>query len=48
MVIVVKNLLFNAGDIRDAGLIYGSGRYLRGGHENTLQYCLETPTDRGT
>ena len=45
---MVKNLLANAGDIRDAGLISGSGRCLGGGHGNPLQYsCLENPMDRG-
>ena len=38
----------NAGDVRDAGSIPGSGRSPRGGHGNRLQYsCLENPTDRG-
>ena len=38
----------NAGDIRDGGLISGSGRSTGGGHGNPLQYfCLENPTDRG-
>ena len=46
--LVVKNLPANAGDVRDAGLISGSGRPPRGGHGNPLQYsCLENPTDRG-
>jgi len=45
---VVKNLPANAGDIRDAGLIPGSGRSPRGGNGNPLQYsCLENPMDRG-
>ena len=45
---VVKNLPANTGDIRDAGLIPGSGRSHGGGHGNPLQYsCLENPTDRG-
>ena len=45
---VVKNPPTNAGDIRDAGLIPGSGRSPRGGHDNPLQYsCLENPIDRG-
>ena len=49
VVLVVKNLLANAGDVRDAGSIPGSGRYSRGGHGNPLQYsCLENPMDRGT
>ena len=40
----VKNLPANAGDIRDAGLIPGSGRSPGGGHGNPLQYsCLENP-----
>ena len=39
---MVKNPLGNAGDIRDTGLILGSGRSPRGGHGNPLQYsCLE-------
>ena len=38
----------NAGDIRDAGLIPGSGRYPGRGHGTPLQYsCLENPMDRG-
>ena len=44
VVLVVKNLPVNAGDIRDAGLIPGSGRFPGGGHGNPLQYsCLEDP-----
>ena len=32
----------NAGDIKDTGLIPGSGRSPGGGHDNPLQYsCLE-------
>ena len=43
-----KNLPANAGDIRDAGSIPGSGRSPGGGHDNPLQYsCLENPMDRG-
>ena len=46
--LVVKNPLANAGDIRDTGLIPGSGRSSGGGHGNPLQYsCLENPMDRG-
>ena len=42
MVLVVKNLPSNAGDVRDMGLISGSGRSPRGGHGNPVQYsCLE-------
>ena len=45
---MVKNLPANSGDIRDAYLIPGSGRYPEGGPGNSLQYsCLENPMDRG-
>ena len=48
MALVVKNVLANAGDVRDAGSILRSGRSLGGGHGNPLQYyCLENPMDRG-
>ena len=48
MVLVVKNAPANAGDIRDMGLIPGSGRSPGEGLGNLLQYsCLENPTDRG-
>ena len=44
----VKNLPANAGDIRDAGLILGSGRSPGRGYGNPLQYSfLENPMDRG-
>ena len=47
-----KNLPANAGDsgdVRDMGLIPGSGRPPGGGHGYPLQYsCLEYPMDRGT
>ena len=47
--LVVKNPLANAGDVRDAGLIPGSGRSPGGGPGNPFQYsCLENPMDRGT
>ena len=37
-----------AGDVRDTGLIPGSGRYPGEGNGYPLQYsCLENPTDRG-
>ena len=43
-----KNLPAKAGDIRDSGLVPGSGRSPGGGSGNPLQYsCLENPTDRG-
>ena len=46
--LVVKNLPFRAGDLRDMGLIPGSGRSLEEGNGNPLQYsCLENPMDRG-
>ena len=46
---MVKNPSTNAGDIRDAGLIPGSGRPPGGGHGNPPQYSfLKTPLDRGT
>ena len=48
MVLGVKNLPANAGDIRDMGLISGSGRSPGGGHGNPLQYsCLENPVNKG-
>ena len=44
---MVKNLSVNAGDLKDAGSIPGSGRSLGGGHGNPLQYsCLENPMHR--
>ena len=44
---VVKNLLPIVGDIRDVGLIPGSGRSPGEGNGNTLWYsCLENPMDR--
>ena len=49
VVLVVKNLPANAGDIRDSGLIPGSGRSPGGGQDDPLHYsCLENPIDRGT
>ena len=48
LVLVVKNLPANSGDIRDVGLIHGLGRSPGGGHGNPFQYsCLENPMDRG-
>ena len=45
---LVKNLPANTGDIRDLGLIPGSGRSPGRGHGNPLQYpCVENPMDRG-
>ena len=38
-----RNLLANAGDVRDIGSSLGSGRSPGGGRGNPLQYsCLET------
>ena len=46
--IVVKNPPANARDIRDIGLIPGSGRSSGLGNGNPLQYyCLENPMGRG-
>ena len=46
---MLKNLPANAGDIRDAGSIPGSGRSPGGGHGNLLQYShLKNLMDRGT
>ena len=44
---MVKNPPDNAGDVRDAGSIPGSGRPPEEGHGNPLQCsCLENPMDR--
>ena len=49
VVLMVKNLPANTGDIRDVGSIPGSGRSPGGGHGSPLQYsCLENPMDGGT
>ena len=48
VMLVVKSLSANAGDIRDVGLIPGSGRSPGGGNGNPFQYsCLKKPMDRG-
>ena len=44
MVLVVKNLFANAGDLRDEGSIPGSGRSPGKGHGNPL--LPENPMDR--
>ena len=45
---MVKSLSANVGDLRDAGLISGSGRSPRGEQGNPLQYsCLEDPMNPG-
>ena len=38
VVLVVKNLPVNPGDVRDVGSIPGLGRFPGGGHGNPLQY----------
>ena len=48
VVLVVKNLPANAGDIKDMGSIPGLGRFPGGGNGNPFQYpCLEYPMERG-
>ena len=48
VVLVVKNMPANAGDVRDMGSISRLGTSPGGGHDNSLQYpCLENPLDRG-
>ena len=45
---MVKNLPANAGNVRDTGLIPGSGRSPGGRYGNPLQYSgLENPMGRG-
>ena len=44
---MVENLPASAGDLRDVGLILGSGTFPERGHGNPLLYsCLEIPMDR--
>ena len=48
VVLVVKNLSTNGGDIRDMGSVPGWGRSPGGRHGNPLLYsCLENFMDRG-
>ena len=48
VVLVVKNMPANAGDLRDTCSIPETGRFPGGEHGNPLQYfCLENPMDRG-
>ena len=48
MVLVIKNLPANSGDMRDTCLIPGSGRSPGEGNGHPLQYShLENPMDRG-
>ena len=45
--LAVKKLPANAGDVRNVGLIPGSGRFSGGGHGKPLQYSyLERPMER--
>ena len=47
VILVVKSLPANAGDVRDTGSTPGSGRYSGGGHGNPLQYsCLRNTIAR--
>ena len=47
MMLMVKNPSADTGDIRDAGLIFGSGRSTGGGNGNPRKYsCLENPLNR--
>ena len=47
VVLAVKNLPTNAGDLGDVGSISGSGRSRGGGHDSALQCsCSENPLDR--
>ena len=49
MVLVVRNLPTNTGDIGDTGFIPGLGRCPGEENGNPLQYsCLENPMDRGS
>ena len=48
VVLVVKNPLANAGDLRDVSSILDWGRSPGRGRGHPLQYsCLENPMDRG-
>ena len=48
VLLAVKNLPANAGDIRGADSVSGPGGSPGGGHGNPLQYsCLQNPMDRG-
>ena len=45
---MVKNTPVNEGDVKDVGLIPGSGRSHGEGHGSSLQYSfLKNPMDRG-
>ena len=47
VVLIVKSPPANAGDVRGAGLIPGSGRSPDGGEGSPLKYsCLDNPTEK--
>ena len=49
VLLVLKSPPANVRDIRDIGLIPGSGRSTEGGHGNPLQYsCLENPHEQNS
>ena len=47
MVLAIKNLPADVGDVRDTGSINASGRSPGGGHGNSVQCFLEDFMDRG-
>ena len=48
MLLVIKNMPTNAGDVEDAGSSHRTGRSPGEGNGNPLQYsCLENSMDRG-
>ena len=47
MVLVVKNMPANAGDIRDTGLVPGREDPLEEGMATHSTSCLKNPMDRG-
>ena len=49
MVLLGKNVLANAGNLRDSSLIPELGRSPGGGHSSLLQYsCLKNPMDQSS
>ena len=47
VVLVLRKLSANAGDLKDTSSIPGSGRSPGGGNGNSFQYsCMENPMDR--
>ena len=48
VMLVIRNLAANVGNVRDEGSIPGLGRSPGGGHVNPLWYsCLENSMDKG-